>query len=159
MENDQVHIQLTPEPETAVMQLSVTNKSVQPLAIVWGQTHYIDPFGRRVQATETGAQWFFRLREWFTNETRIPGGQTLRTRVHPGEHQTYNPFTVSRTDSGSVSLSTSPQPLLPSSGNTPTVGQRYEDREFRFVLALLADANLVQYPFTFRITHVAVTSP
>lgn len=159
LENDRVQIQLAPEPETAVMQLTVVNKGVEPLAIVWTQTHYIDPFGRRVQATETGAQWFFRVREWFTNETRILGGQTLRTRVHPGEHQTYNPFTVSRAEGGSISLSSDPQPLLPTSGNRPAVGQRYQDREFSFVLALLTDTNIVQYPFTFRITGVQVTSP
>lgn len=159
IEDNHVRIQPIPEPGTGVVQLMVANKGSQPIAVVWDQSHFIDPFGRRRQATETGAQWFFRLREWFTNETQIAVGETLRTRVHPGAHQSYNPFTVSRVSGGGSTVSTSPNPLLPPSGNSETVGKRLRGREFRFILALQIGTNLTQYPFTFRITDVAVRSP
>jgi hypothetical protein len=67
-----------------------------------------------------------------------------------------NPFTVSRSTAGEVTVSTAPQPLLPTSGNTPTLGQAYRGREFRFVLALLLDTAITSYTFTFRITDVEV---
>jgi hypothetical protein len=156
MENDQVRIQLLPEPTTGIMRLSVMNKSLHPVDIVWEQTHYIDPFGRRRQATETGIQWFLRPREWAANHTRISTGKTLRIRVHPGSHQTYNPFAVSRTAGEGATLSSAPRALLPPSGNTPTTGTRYTGQEFRFILALRIGADVTQYPFTFRVTEVDV---
>jgi len=67
-----------------------------------------------------------------------------------------NPFMVSRSTAGEVTVSTAPQPLLPASGNTPTLGQAYRGREFRFVLALLFDTGITPYTFTFRITDVEV---
>ena len=89
VENDQVHIQLSPTSESGIMQLAVVNKSPQAMAIVWDQTHYIDPFGRRRAASETGLQWFFRLREWFAEDTPIDPGDTFHTRVQAGERQEY----------------------------------------------------------------------
>ncbi len=156
LENNQVRIHLTPEPTTGVMQLAIANKSSQPITVVWEQTHYIDPLGRRRQATETGARWFFRPREWFADNTRISPGEILRLRVHPGDRQTYNPFTISRTAGQGMTLSSSPNPLLPPSGNTPTTGKRYEGQEFRFILTLRINTDVVQYPFTFRVTEVDV---
>jgi hypothetical protein len=156
IEDNQVRIQLYPAPENGLIQLVVANKSTQPIAIVWGQSHYIDPFGRRRPAMETGMQWFFRPREWFADDTQIDAGQTFRTRVQPGEHQTYNPFTVSRSASGEVTASTTATPLLPTGGNTRAVGQAYQGREFRFILALRLGSDVNLYPFTFRITDVAV---
>jgi hypothetical protein len=156
VEDAQVRIQLTPAPEAGVLHLTVANKSSQPIAIVWAQTYYIDPFGRRRQVAETGTHWFFRLREWFADDTRIAPRETLRLQVHPGGHQTYNPFTISRTAAGNVTLSTSPPPLFPTSGNTPSTGKRYQNREFRFILALRIGTNVTRYPFTFRITDVDV---
>jgi hypothetical protein len=156
VEDERVRIQLSPAPESGVMQLTVMNKNDYSITVVWEQTHYIDPLGRRQPATETGMQWFFRPREWFVDETRIAPGDTLRTRVQPGEHQTYNPFTVSRSASGGIALSSAPRPLLPTSGNTRTVGQAYEGREFQFVLALRLGTDVTRYPFTFRVTDVEV---
>lgn len=156
LENDQVRIYLMPEPTTGIIQLDVTNKSPRPITIDWQQTHYIDPLGRRIQATETGIQWFLRPREWVADNTRISPGKTLRIRVHPGGHQTYNPIGVSHTPEEGVTLSSSPRPLLPPSGSTPTIGKRYEGREFRFVLALHIATEVIQYPFAFRVTGVDV---
>jgi hypothetical protein len=156
VENDQVHIQLIPEPTTGVMRLSVMNKSPRPADIIWEQTHYIDPFGRRRQAAETGIKWFLRPREWAADRTRISPGKTLQIRIHPGSHQTYNPFAISHTAGEGVSLSSTPSALLPPSGNTPTTGTRYTGQEFRFVLALRIDRDVTRYPFVFRVTDVDV---
>jgi hypothetical protein len=156
IEDDQVRIQLSPAPESGIMQLAVANKGTQEIAIVWGQTHYIDPFGRRRPATETGIQWFFRLREWVTDETSINPGQTFRTRVQAGEHQTYNPITVFRSASGDVTTSPAAAPLLPTGGHARAVGQAYEGREFRFILALRLGSEVTLYPFTFHITDVEI---
>ncbi len=156
VENDQVRIQLIPEPTTGIMRLSVMNKSLQPVDIVWEQTHYIDPFGRRRPATETGIQWFLRPHEWVADNTRISPGKTLQIRVHPGGHQTYNPFAVSHTPAEGVNLSSSPHALLPPSGSTSTTGARYAGQEFRFVLTLRVDTDVIHYPFVFRVTEVDV---
>jgi hypothetical protein len=156
LEDDQVRIQLSPAPESGIMQLAVVNKGTQAIAIVWEQTHYVDPFGRRRPATETGIQWFFRLREWVTDDTSIDPGQTFRTRVQAGGHQTYNPFTVSRSASGEVTTSPAATPLLPTGGNARAVGQAYQGREFRFILALRLGSDVTLYPFTFRITDVEI---
>ena len=156
IEDDQVRIQLSPAPESGIMQLAVVNKGAQAIAIVWGQTHYVDPFGRRRPATETGIQWFFRPREWVTDDTSIDPGQTFHARVQAGVHQTYNPFTVSRSASGDVTTSPAATPLLPTGGNARAVGQAYQGREFRFVLALRLGSDVTLYPFTFRITDVEV---
>ena len=69
-----------------------------------------------------------------------------------------NPFTVSRSTAGEVTVSSAPQPLLPTAGNTPALGQAYKGREFRFVLALLLETGLSSYTFTFQITDVTVQS-
>lgn len=156
IEDEQVRIQLAPEPKTGVIQLTLANKSPQPIRIIWEQTHFIDPAGRRRQATETGAGWFFRPGEWFANETQVATGGTLRLAVHPGPHQTYNPISISRAEGGGATLSTSATPLLPPTGTTATVGTRYQGREFQFILALQVGTQVLQYPFTFRITEVAV---
>jgi hypothetical protein len=156
VENDQVRIQLSPTPDSGIMQLAVVNKSPQSMAIVWDQTHYIDPFGRRRAATETGMQWFFRLREWFADDTSIAPGDTFRSRVQAGEHQAYNPFTVFQSASGDVTVSTTAAPLLPTGGKARAVGQAYQGREFHFILALRLGTDVMLYPFTFRITDVAV---
>jgi hypothetical protein len=156
VDNEQVRIQLSPAPDTGIMQLAILNKSTQAIAIVWDQTHYVDPLGRRRPATETGMQWFFRPREWFADDTRIDPGQTFNARVQAGEHQLYNPFTLSRSASGDVAASTAAAPLLPTGATARTVGQAYQGREFRFVLALRQGTDVTLYPFTFRITSVEV---
>ena len=72
------------------------------------------------------------------------------------ERASANPFIVSRSTGGEVAVSTTPQPLLPTGGNTPTLGQAYKGREFRFILALQFEAGVTPYTFTFRITDVEV---
>ena len=156
IEDDRVRIRLTPYSSEGVLRLAVLNKSTQRLVILWEETHYINPLGRRQDASETGTNWFFRPSEWFATGTPIAPGSTFRAKVQPGQPQTYNPFTVSRQASGEVSLSSTPRNLFPSGGTNPKVGKDYEGREFRFILALRIGKEVVRYPFTFRITAVHI---
>lgn len=89
-------------------------------------------------------------------DLRLPYDPEFQPSGRPTERISLNPFTVSRSTAGEVAVSTTPQPLLPTSGNTPTLGQAYKGREFRFILALQLDAGVTPYPFTFRITDVEV---
>ena len=87
---------------------------------------------------------------------RLPYDPEFQPSGRPTERVSLNPFTVSRSSSGEVAVSSAPQPLLPTSANTPTLGQAYKGREFRFILALQLDAGVTPYTFTFRITNVEV---
>jgi hypothetical protein len=157
LEDDQVRIQLSPVPAGGMMQLAITNKSLQPMFIAWEQTYYLDPSGRRRSATESGLQWF-RPSQWFTEDTRIIPGDVIRLQVHAGERQYVNPFSISSTAGGGVTVSGAPQPLLPTVGQSRAVGEGYQGQEFHFVLALRVGTDVARYPFTFRITDVEVQS-
>jgi hypothetical protein len=89
-------------------------------------------------------------------DPRLPPDVEFQPTGRPTDRVSLNPLTVSRSTAGEVTVSTVPQPLLPTSGNTPTLGQAYRGREFRFVLTLLLDTGMMPYTFTFRITDVAV---
>ncbi len=157
-ENARVRIHVTPVANKGILQLDVTNKSTQPIAIVWEQTHFIDPHGRRQDASETGTAWFFRPAAWLRDQTAIAPGGTFRARIQAGAHQSYNPVTVSRQSGGAVQFSTSARALVPTSGATATLGEAYQGREFQFILALRTSDATLRYPFTFRITQVDVQS-
>jgi hypothetical protein len=89
-------------------------------------------------------------------DLRLPFDPEFQPSGRPLERASANPFTVSRSSAGEVAVSTSPPPLLPTRGNTPTLGQAYKGRAFRFILALQFDAGVTPYPFTFHITDVEV---
>jgi len=89
-------------------------------------------------------------------DLRLPPDPEFQPSGRPIERVSLNPFTVSRSTGGEVAVSTTPQPLLPTSGTTPTLGQAYKGREFHFILALHLDAGITPYTFTFRITDVEV---
>lgn len=156
VEDDRVRIRLAPIPDRGILDLALSNKSTQAVEIVWDQTHFIDPFGRRQQATEVGTNWFFRPTNWFSDRIEIAPGNTFRTRVQAGQHQSYNPFSITRQASGAVNVSSSPRSLLPMSGATSDIGETYQGRTFQFVLALRVGDEDIRYPFTFRITDVDV---
>jgi hypothetical protein len=156
VEDEHVRIHLTPVARKGLLHLVVVNKTSQPIRIVWEQTHYLDPRGRRREASETGIGWFFRPQEWLKDGTLVAPGGEFRAQVQAGEHQTYNPLTVTRQASGEVTFSTSPRSLLPETGNTPALGTSYQGQEFRFILALRIGSDISRYPFTFRITDVDV---
>lgn len=91
-------------------------------------------------------------------DLRVPPDPMYQATGRPSEGASLNPFTVSRSSGGEVATSVTPQPLLPTGGNSPALGQAYKGREFRFVLTLLSEAGVKAYPFTFRITDVDVQS-
>lgn len=188
VEDAYVRIRMAPTAEAGVLQMAVLNKGVQPVAVVWAQTHYVDPLGRPRPVLEAGAQGWIRSPGWFMSDSKIEPGAEMITTVRPGGttgprlarpsrsavsvdprvpaeeefdttarlhgHPAYNPFTVSRYAGGDVVISSTPLPFLPTSGDTPTLGEAYKGREFRFILALRQDNRVVTYPFVFRITAV-----
>ncbi len=156
IEDDRVRIRLNPIPDQGILDLALSNKSTQPIAIVWNQTHFVDPFGRRQQATEAGVNWFFKPMNWFSDQVAVAPGDNFRTRVQAGRHQSYNPFSITRQAGGTVHVSSSPRSLLPTSGTTSTIGETYQGRTFQFMLVLQVGEEEVQYPFKFRITNVEV---
>jgi hypothetical protein len=159
MEDENVRILIDPVSNKGLLDLTVMNKRTQPIAIVWEQTYFVDPFGQRQQADEAGAGWFFRLQSWSLAGDQIAPGREFRARIHAGKRQTYNPFTVSRQASGAMQVSTSPRSLLPTSGESSAVGEAYQGREFHFILAFRMGTEIARYPFSFRITSVDVESP
>jgi hypothetical protein len=156
IEDDRVRIQLTPVPSRGTLNLALSNKGTHAVAIDWDQTHFLDPFGRRQQATEVGASWFFRPANWFSDRAEIAPGDTYRVQVQAGPHQSYNPFSITRQASGAVNISSSPQSLMPASGDNSDVGKAYQGRTFQLILALQIGEEEVRYPFKFRITDVDV---
>ena len=89
-------------------------------------------------------------------DLRLPFDPEFQPSGRPLERASANPLTISRSSAGELAVSTTPQPLLPTRGNTPTLGQAYKGRDFRFILALQFDASVTPYTFTFRITDVEV---
>lgn len=156
VEDDRVRIRLMPIPDKGILDLALSNKGTQPIAIVWNRTHFVDPFGRRQQASEAGVNWFLRPMTWFSDRVAVAPGDNFRTRVQAGRHQSYNPFSITRQASGSVHVSSSPRSLLPTSGNTSAIGETYQGRTFQFLLVLRMGEEDIRYPFKFRITDVDV---
>lgn len=156
IEDDRVSIRLAPVPSRGTLNLALRNKGTRGVAIDWEETHFIDPLGRRQQATEVGTNWFLRPANWFSDRVAIAPGDIYRIQVQAGRHQSYNPFSITRQASGAVNLSSSPRSLLPTSGNTADIGETYQGRTFQFILALRVDGEDIRYPFTFRITDVDV---
>jgi hypothetical protein len=156
VEDDRVRIRLAPVPKRGTLNLALSNKGTQAIAIDWEQTHFIDPLGRRQQANEVGSNWFLRPANWFSDRVAIAPGEAYRSQVQAGPHQSYNPFSITRQASGAVNMSSSPRSLLPLSGATSDVGKTYQGRTFQFILALRVGGEDVRYPFKFRITDVDV---
>ncbi len=156
IEDDRVRIRLAPVPNRGTINLALINKGTQGIAIDWEQTHFIDPFGRRQQATEVGTNWFLRPANWFSDRVAIAPGETYRIQIQAGRHQSYNPFSITRQASGGVNVSSQPRSLLPLSGENSNVGKAYQGRTFQLILALRADEQDLRYPFKFWITQVDV---
>ena len=156
IEDDRVRIRLTPVPKRGTLNLALSNRGTQAIAIDWEQTHFIDPHGRRQQATEVGTNWFLRPANWFSDRVTIAPGAAYRGQVQAGPHQSFNPFSITRQASGAVNISSSPRSLLPASGATSDVGETYQGRTFQFILALQIGGEDIRYPFKFRITDVDV---
>jgi hypothetical protein len=82
--------------EVGLVHLAITNKGPQTLTIVWAQSYYLDPFGRRRQALQTGGQEIFRAPGWFIADTRLEPGAELRVTVRPGGLPVSRPPQVGR---------------------------------------------------------------
>ncbi len=159
VEEEGVRVLVTPVANKGLLDLAITNKRIEPISIVWEETHFIDPFGKRQLADEAGVSWFVRPQSWIADGASVQPGRELRIRVHAGARQSYNPLTVSRQASGIVNVSTAPQSLMPTSGSSAAIGEAHQGREFHFILALRLGTEVVRYPFTFRITEVEVQRP
>jgi hypothetical protein len=190
IDNDRLRVFVVPTAEVGVLQLTVVNKGIESITIVWAQTRYVDPLGQTRPVVNADASGLFAPQGWPASGTRLVSGETFAATVRPGgvhtahplslspyagqpdprlpydpefrpsgrptERVSLNPFTVSRSTGGEVTVSSALPPLVPTSGTTPTLGQAYRGREFRFILALHLDARLTSYTFTFRITDVEV---
>ena len=156
IEDERVRIRLSPVPDRGTLNLALSNKGTQGVAIDWQETHFIDTLGRRQQATEVGANWFLRPANWFSDRVAVAPGEAYRIQVQAGRHQSYNPFSISRQASGAVNVSSSPRSLMPLSGDNADVAKTYQGRTFQFILALRVGEEDIRYPFKFRITDVDV---
>lgn len=96
IEDEQARVRLTPAAGGGVMHLEVTNKSPQPIAIVWSQSYYLDPLGRRRQAFQTDGQQLVHSPGWFVEDTLLLPGSEMRTTVRPGTLATARPPDVGR---------------------------------------------------------------
>ena len=154
VEDERVRIRLAPASKRGLLNLALHNKGTQTLALDWGQTYFIDPHGRRQQATEVGVNWFLKPTNWVSDRVAVAPGQVYRMQVQAGPHQSYNPFSINRQASGAVDLSSAPRSLFPKAGASSEVGEVYRGRTFQFILGLRIGGEDIRYPFTFRITDV-----
>ena len=86
IENDQVRVQVTPTEALGVVQLAVTNKSLEPVAVAWQESYFVNPHGHRHQAVNTD-QGIIRAPDASMREGDIAPGATWRVTVQPGGAQ------------------------------------------------------------------------
>ena len=86
IENDQVRVQVTPTEALGVVQLAVTNKSLEPVAVAWQESYFVNPHGHRHQAVNTD-QGVIRAPDASMREGDIAPGATWRVTVQPGGAQ------------------------------------------------------------------------
>ena len=86
IENDQVRVQVTPTEALGVVQLVVTNKSLEPVAVAWQESYFVNPHGHRHQAVNTD-QGIIRAPDASMREGDIAPGATWRVTVQPGGAQ------------------------------------------------------------------------
>lgn len=96
IEDTQARVQLIATAEVGVFAMEISNKSVDPIAIVWAQSYYLDPFGRRRQALQAGTQRVFRAPGWDIADTRLGPGATIRVTVRPGPQTTLSTPEIAR---------------------------------------------------------------
>ena len=176
IENDQVRVQVTPTEALGVVQLAVTNKSLELVAVAWQESYFVNPHGHRHQAVNTD-QGIIRAPEASMREGAIAPGATWRGTVQPGGVPTtrplpteidqgslspvdrqlvLNPLTVTLYEGGEVALGSPASSFLPNAGNAPAVAEAYKGQEFHLVLGLQTGDDVTPYRFTFVITDVQV---
>ena len=178
IENDRLRVQVVPTAALGVVHVAVTNKSLEPVAVAWQETYFVNPHGHRHQAVDRD-QAVIRAPDASMREGGIAPGATWRGTVQPGgapaptprqaESSRYqgdlspvdrqlvlNPLTVTVYEGGEVALGTAASSFLPSAGNTPELAEAYRGEDFQLVLGLRAGNDVAPYRFEFVITDVQV---
>ena len=178
VENERLRVQVMPTAALGVVQVAVTNKSLEPVAVAWQETYFVNPHGHRHQAVDRD-QAVIRSPDASMREGGIAPGATWRGTVQPGgaptatprqaESSRYqgdlspvdrqlvlNPLTVTVYEGGEVALGSAVSSFLPNAGNAPELAEAYRDREFQLVLGLRAGDDVTPYRFDFVITDVQV---
>ena len=177
IEDDQVRVQVVPTEAPGVVQLAVINKSLEPVAVAWRESYFVNPHGHRHQAVNTD-QGIIRAPDASMREGAIAPGATWRATLQPGSTPTtrpsqaepsryrqgslspvdrqlvLNPLTVTLREGGEVALTSPGSSFLPSTGNTPALAEAYRGQEFHLVLGLQTGNDIIPYRFTFVITDV-----
>ena len=178
IENDRLRLQVVPTAALGVVHVAVTNKSLEPAAVAWQETYFVNPHGHRHQAVDRD-QAVIRAPDASMREGGIAPGATWRGAVQPGgapattprqvESSGYhgdlspvdrqlvlNPLTVTVYEGGEVTLGSAAPSFLPGAGNTPELAEAYRGEEFHLVLGLRTGAEVTPYRFDFVITNVQV---
>ena len=176
IENDRVRVQAVPTTTLGVVQMAVTNKSLEPVAVAWQASYFVNPHGHRHQAVNPN-QGIIRAPDAAMREGDVAPGTTWRAIVQPGGAPTtrplqsgpsryqqddlspvdrqlvLNPLTVTLHEGGDVALASPASSFLPA-GNTPALAEAYQGQEFHLVLGLRTGNDVAPYRFTFVITDV-----
>ena len=178
VENDRLRVQVAPSAALGVVHVAVTNKSLEPAAVAWQETYFVNPHGHRHQAVDRN-QAVIRAPDASMREGGIAPGATWRGTVQPGgapastprqvEASRYqdelspvdrqlvlNPLTVTVYEGGGVALGSSVSSFLPGAGSDPELAEAYNGEEFHLVLGLRTGAEVTTYRFDFVITDVQV---
>ncbi len=91
IENEEVRVRVAPTEVPGVVQLAVINKSLQPVAVAWRESYFVNPHGHRHQAINTN-QGIIRAPDASMREGAIAPGATWRGTVQPGGAQATRPL-------------------------------------------------------------------
>ena len=178
IENDRLRVQVAPTPALGVVHVAVTNKGLEPAAVAWQETYFVNPHGHRHQAVDRN-QAVVRAPDASMREGGIPPGATWRGTVQPGgapaswprqvESPRYqgdlspvdrqlvlNPLTVTVYEGGEVALASAASSFLPAAGNSPELAETYRGEEFHLVLGMRTGGDVTPYRFDFVITNVQI---
>ena len=179
IENDQVRVQAAPTETLGVVRLTATNKGLEPVAVAWRETYFVNPQGHRHQAVNPH-QAVIRAPDASMRDGAIAPGATWQGMVQPGGAPTarplqtepsryqqgdlspvdrqlvLNPLTVTLHEGGDVVLVSPASSFLPNAGNDPELAAAYQGQEFHLVLGLQTGGDVIPYRFTFVITDVRV---
>ena len=178
IENERLRVQVAPTPALGVVHVAITNKGLEPAAVAWQDTYFVNPHGHRHQAVDRN-QAVIRAPDASMREGGIPPGATWRGTVEPGgapassprqvESPHYqgdlspvdrqlvlNPLTVTVYEGGEVGLGSAASSFLPAAGSAQELAETYRGEEFHLVLGLRTGGDVTRYRFDFVITNVQV---
>lgn len=171
IENDRVRVQAAPTETLGVVRLTATNKGLEPVAVAWRETYFVNPHGHRHQAVNPH-QAVIRAPDASMRQGVIAPGATWQGMVQPGGTPTTRPLQTepSRYQQGdlspvdrqlvlnplTVTLHEGGVSFLPNTGNDPALAEAHKGQEFHLVLGLQTGDDITPYRFTFVITDVRV---